>query len=106
MAFIVDVVHVKLYGKKSFFIDEKTLYVYCGRPSKLSNPFFMENESKRDFVISEFSKKLPMDAIRELHAYCIKKDIDVLNLGCFCAPKRCHCDVIKDELAKLQSSFS
>jgi hypothetical protein len=36
--------------------------------------------------------------LEKLHQHSLKGDI---NLGCFCAPRRCHCDTIKRYLDNL-----
>lgn len=94
-------------------------HIYCGRGSALGNPFYLQSESQRDAVCEKYidwfyenadtSNFLDIYAGRdngiphtrqtaqllELFNLAIKEDI---NLGCFCAPKRCHCDTIKDFL--------
>ena len=78
-------------------------HIYCGRGSALGNPFYMANESKRDEVCDKYEayfnnevnvKKNPamLAQLRLIWKEAKTKDI---NLGCFCAPKRCHCDTIK-----------
>lgn len=71
------------------------MYVYCGRPSKWGNPFVIGAHGPRDAVIRLFHNwwyapqraQLRADAVRELAGK---------TLGCFCAPKPCHCDVIAE----------
>lgn len=64
--------------------------VYIGRPSKWGNPFPLRNEADRMQVIIEFeawirSQPELMAALPELKGKI---------LGCFCAPKPCHGDVL------------
>lgn len=60
--------------------------VYCGRGSPYGNPYIMKSEVYRDYVCDMFEKNiLPTLDVSKLRG----KD-----LVCFCAPKRCHCDVI------------
>lgn len=77
--------------------------VYCGRPSPLGNPFHMRNEKDRDEVCDRYQewfddmvrRKNPQ-VMRELNR--LKRILDrdgELNLLCWCAPKRCHCETIK-----------
>lgn len=75
---------------------------YCARGSVLGNPFVMNGESERDSVCDKFKiyfdeKILNKDIkmISELNLLYRKSKIEDINLGCFCAPKRCHCDTIK-----------
>lgn len=64
---------------------------HYGIDANLGNPFWMLDESKRDYICDQFEcmardnpaildriKALPEDAV----------------LGCFCAPKHCHGDII------------
>ncbi len=60
--------------------------VYCGRGSPYGNPFIMRKESDRNMVCDRFEAEvLPSLDVRALKG---------LDLICFCAPKRCHCDGI------------
>lgn len=77
-------------------------HIYCGRGSPVGNPFQMFNESQRDEVCDQyqlwFDRKMSekhnevTEFVNNLVALASFQDI---NLGCFCAPKRCHCDTIK-----------
>lgn len=81
--------------------------IYCGRGSALGNPFKMENESMRDEVCEQYEKYFyetlihKEDSIKQLNFIedKLKNNLEV-NLGCFCAPKRCHCDTIKNYILK------
>ena len=81
--------------------------VYCGRGSALGNPFHMREESQRDVVCDKYAewfvRKLAsrhtVHHDKPLFALLAKikelaKAGDVV-LGCYCAPKRCHCETIK-----------
>lgn len=78
----------------------KEFYVYCGRPSALGNPYNIVEQS-RAVAIRRYEE--------HLRNKIINRDIDVLNqlrliiayeteggctLGCWCAPMRCHCEII------------
>lgn len=75
--------------------------------SPLANPFRLSDESQRDAVITQyqqwFEQKLTSNdsAVRaefeRLYQLAIEND---LELACWCAPKRCHCDVVKDRLER------
>jgi len=79
---------------------------YCGRPSPLGNPFPMRDESQRDEVCEQydawFQAKVEaqdpavMGELRRL--WRVWKRDGALNLVCWCAPKRCHCETIKQFL--------
>lgn len=81
--------------------------VYCGRGSSLGNPFKMDSEADRDFVCEQFQdyfyKKVVIERnqsmLRQLSQ--IKNIMDAkgsVKIGCFCAPRRCHCQTIKKYL--------
>lgn len=64
--------------------------VYIGRPSKWGNPFTIGKDGTREEVIAKYEtwiKTQPqlIKALPEL----VGKD-----LGCWCAPKACHGDVL------------
>ena len=66
--------------------------VYCGRPSIWGNPFEIGKDGTRKEVIAKFKKYLLaneelVDKLPELRGKI---------LGCWCAPKACHCDVLAD----------
>lgn len=73
-----------------------------GRPTALGNPFFMNGESMRDEVCDKyevwFKRKTEaqddavMNQLRSL--WMIGKRTGAVNLGCYCAPRRCHADTI------------
>lgn len=72
--------------------------VYCGRPSKWSNPFLIGKDGTRKEVIEKY---------REFITNCphLLEDLDELEgktLGCWCSPKSCHCDVLVELIEKRQ----
>ena len=82
------VVHCKKAPKDSF--------VYIGRPSKLGNPFTLKDPkdgAARALVIEKyrawFNERLSdpefLDALEEVRGR---------DLGCWCAPRACHGDVV------------
>lgn len=76
--------------------------VYIGRPSVLGNPFPMQLESQRAYVVACYRRWLMAryqnDAavFAELHQLADRvKQGENLALQCWCAPCACHGDVIK-----------
>ena len=64
--------------------------VYIGRPSKWGNPFVIGPDGTRDDVIARYEAWLLeqpelVDALPELAGK---------TLGCWCAPRACHGDVL------------
>lgn len=77
---------------------------YIGRPSKFGNPFYIGADGTRDEVVEKYKGWL-YDQIEE--GEITKDDIDSLKgkkLGCYCAPKRCHGDVLL-ELINVSDTF-
>ena len=65
--------------------------VYIGRPSKWGNPFTIGKDGTRDEVIAKYRV--------HLHESGLIADIEELRgktLGCWCAPKPCHGDVLAE----------
>lgn len=96
----VEVVHVRDYGTKNKRVSSDTLYVYCGRPSRLKNPYPMKKESDRTMVIEKYAAdQFCLEECEAFKVWVSKKPwIRHLKLGCFCAPKACHCDVIRQRI--------
>jgi hypothetical protein len=66
--------------------------VYIGRPSKWGNPFPLNGEQNRSKVIAQYRNYLftmRPDLIEDA-----KKELRGKVLGCFCAPKPCHGDIL------------
>ncbi len=103
-------------------------HIYCGRGTALGNPFVMKNDNERDQVcdwykewfyknvdVASFLGIAEADAdydaslnpqtkmLIAIYHEALQGDV---NLGCFCAPKRCHCDTIKEFIElKIEESF-
>ena len=64
--------------------------VYIGRPSKWGNPFNIGKDGSREEVIEKYKQWI----IRQPR---LLKDVKMLRgkvLGCWCAPKACHGDIL------------
>ena len=76
-------------------LNKKTLRpsdhgIYCGRGSKWGNRNRMFGEADRDAVCDQHEIDL-------YHDHELLRALDELrgeDLICFCAPKRCHCDLL------------
>ena len=78
---------------------------YCGRPSALGNPFPMRGEQDRDRVCDEFAVHLAerlSHANNKTHTEFMKLVVAAskgsIEISCYCTPKRCHCDEIKNKI--------
>ena len=100
-------------------------HIYCGRGSALGNPFVLGRDGDRDAVCNKYEEwfyqnvhedkflsyiedyGVTLDPIHKMlcniYEDAERRDI---NLGCFCAPQRCHCDTIKNFIDnKLEESL-
>ncbi len=82
---------------------EDAVNIYCGRGSRLGNPYVMSNESERDFVCDSYEKFL-FEQLENPDSNQSKAIIEIcqlvnngedVNLQCYCKDKRCHCESIK-----------
>jgi len=97
---------IKVVNKKLGGIGE-----YIGRPSPLGNPFQLEKEEDRLSVISRYREWIlgqimakdeqVLSELSRLRQIAIEKG--ELRLQCWCAPKHCHGDVIKEIIENLPS---
>lgn len=67
--------------------------VYVGRPSRWGNPFHLSREADRARVIAQYRAWLL--AQPELVA-AARQELRGKVLGCWCAPKPCHADVLAE----------
>lgn len=70
--------------------------VYIGRPSKWGNPFVIGRDGTREEVIEKYRHYI-------LHNPRLLADLSELKgkvLGCWCAPKPCHGDVLVELASK------
>lgn len=82
-----------------FYLGRKSSFHLCkGQPvdlSILSNPEKLKDESDRNANLKRYSKYLDTlcdenETIREI----IRNLPSDAKLGCFCAPKKCHCNIV------------
>ena len=93
---------IRIINLKSYKQGDKEVLIKCDRTSPVGNPFWMTDESKRDEVcdkyVAYFEKEMKKGGEFARYIHYIKelsKKFDVA-LGCHCAPKRCHCQTIKE----------
>lgn len=91
--------------------NEKPQYewqVRVDRTSLLGNPFHMADESQRDKVCDKYEAYF--NWIMQMKSSAFYKEVErllfllkkhgKLELFCWCAPKRCHAETIKNYLKK------
>ena len=104
-----------LHGGKNVYIGRGNRHM---KGSPLGNPFKMKCETDRDYVVEQYDawltnemKNQDSPARKELYRLVqIAQQNDSqrqpMNLICWCAPKRCHGDIVKMKiLNELSSSF-
>ncbi|MFW6242770.1 MAG: DUF4326 domain-containing protein [bacterium] len=66
--------------------------IYIGRGSKWGNPFKIGVDGNRDEVIEKYKNYIldNSNLLSQLH------ELEGKVLGCWCKPKRCHGDVLKE----------
>ncbi len=77
------------------------MIIYVGRPSILGNPYEIGKDGSREEVIKKYRKWLwVMHKSNGNARKILDKLVDIakkheIKLGCWCAPRECHADVIK-----------
>ncbi len=67
--------------------------VYIGRGTKWGNPYIIGKDGTREEVIEKYQRYIVMrrkDLLEDL------EELKGKRLGCWCAPKACHGDVLVD----------
>ena len=67
--------------------------VYIGRPSKWGNPFHIGEHGSRERVLVLYYEWI-MDDLRGTLRMEARRDLRGKILGCWCAPKACHGDIL------------
>jgi hypothetical protein len=65
--------------------------VFIGRPTVFGNPFKMGIDGDREEVVKKFEDHVLRD---EVLTALIKNKLKGRNLVCYCAPKKCHGDIL------------
>lgn len=80
-----------------------TTNIRIDRGTPLGNPFYMQDESQRDTVCDKYEEHFDKNVALEgdlrnevIRLYRLVRDGYSINLQCWCAPKRCHGDTIKN----------
>ncbi len=80
--------------------------VKVDRTSALGNPFYMKNESERDKVCKQYQEwfyEELFDSVIQAELWLLKDILTKygkLRLFCWCSPKRCHAETIRDYILK------
>ena len=79
----------KVWNKRQKNVPKDAVYI--GRGSPFGNPFRMNNESERDSVCDKYEDCLMANP--ELLSR-VENELRGKDLVCWCAPKRCHGDLL------------
>ncbi len=82
-------------------MPDGSTYIYCGRPSRLGNPYNKWNHGTREQNILACRNDVQWNVVLEdFVVWVAENNVQDLKLGCFCAPLACHCDIIRERLLK------
>ena len=84
-----EVVNIKIYKKKDFF--------YIGRGSVYGNQFRIGIDGTREEVVERYRKWF-YDKLEDPVFKTKVLSLRGKKIGCYCKPKACHGDVIKEYL--------
>ena len=91
----------RVLNMRRITLAEKTNAVFVGRPSKWGNPFsHIPSDNPHRRVIKVASRERAIACYREWlakHPQLIedaKKELRGKHLVCYCAPMRCHADIL------------
>ncbi len=95
-------------NKRTHIAEVGKVDVYCGRGSVLGNPFSHKEGTRAKFVMESRDEAVEayrtyfktqmetnsefLNEMRRIYRIARKSEV---NLVCYCAPLRCHCDVIR-----------
>lgn len=65
--------------------------IYVGRPTKWGNPFVIGSDGGREDVVRKYCDWLLRNPALVAQA---KKELCGHNLVCWCAPHKCHADIL------------
>ena len=83
-------VDVELGAPRVVHCKREQHHVYIGRPSKWGNPFAVGKDGTRAECIARYEQRLRHDA----GLLAALEELRGLVLGCWCAPRACHGDVL------------
>ena len=90
---------IKLNKTKVVHCKKSKYDISCGRPSKWGNCFEIGKDGDRDEVIQKYEDWIICGEGQRLLK--LLNELKGRILGCWCKPKKCHCDI----LANLAENF-
>lgn len=82
--------HVKLGTPRAVHCKRERHHLYVGRPSKWGNPFVVGKHGARGECIARYEAWLRENT----QLLAALQELSGLVLGCWCAPRTCHGDVL------------
>ena len=79
----------RVYNKRARGVPADAVYV--GRPTKWGNPYIVGKHGAQGECVDLFARHI--ESRPDLVA-AAKRELRGKNLVCWCAPKRCHADVL------------
>ena len=99
---------IRIVNIKNYRTQENEVLVKVDRTSVLGNPFFMKDESKRDEVCDKYKNHFNSKVYSDMRFIAeLNRIRDLIRSGksvalaCWCFPKRCHAETIKNFLEVL-----
>ena len=98
---------IKIMNMKTDSFEDKPWQFRCDRSSPVGNKLYLQHEADRDYVCEEYQIQFDNMMIskseegKKFQEY-IKKLVDAydihdkLELFCWCTPKRCHVETIRE----------
>ncbi len=81
----------KVLNKRTDVIPADAVYV--GRPTKFGNPFKIQKDFPRDVCVAFYAGWMAQDEQSELRK-AVREELAGKDLVCWCAPERCHADIL------------
>lgn len=98
---------IRIVNLRNYKPQKGEVLIKVDRSSPVGNPYFMSGESQRHEVCDRYEEYFDtkikdkdsefMDYLRYIYKLAIQYDI---ALGCWCYPKRCHAEKIKQFIEK------
>jgi hypothetical protein len=84
--------------------ERENFDVYIGRPSKFGNPYRVRGEKNRAAAIKAFEEYARRAITRDPKLAEAIRGLYGKTLGCWCAPRACHGDVLLKLAAELKDA--
>lgn len=79
--------------------------VFIGRPSIFGNPFVLKREEDREKVVAQYEKYARKRIEEDVNFAIAVANLEGRTLGCFCAPRACHGDVLVTLTQELKGKY-